>query len=269
MCLHHTWLKVSQCAFHSIHVSSMMVTCLSVRWLFLVLSPFSFSPTSTFFSFNVYPFSVRHTIFNVDTAEDWNHCTHAQWGGVLPRDDIQSSHRLWKSCTPFVRVSSFMARHRSCHRQIFSAHDHICARAFRYIKLKSSWYDTGGYSWWLDNISEWASGLPSTETICTELMVFSIQSWRTDSFKVKWKAREDGRLSFSHHLSFWWRFRWRKNPWWSHSSSKSALSQSLETQSRCRFLGKIIQSTRSRIAILANEVTCNHRALSGVRRLHL
>ena len=45
------------------------VTCLSVRWLFLVLSPFSFSPTSTFFSFNVYPFSVGHTIFNVDTAE--------------------------------------------------------------------------------------------------------------------------------------------------------------------------------------------------------
>ena len=39
---------------------------------------------------------------------------------------------------------------------------------------------------------------------------------------------------------------------------KSPLSQSLETQSGCRSLDKIIQSTRSRIAILADEVICDH-----------
>ena len=38
---------------------------------------------------------------------------------------------------------------------------------------------------------------------------------------------------------------------------------------RCRLLGKIIPSTRSRIAILANEVTCNHRTQSCASRLHL
>ena len=55
-----SWLKVSQCAFHSIHMPSMMLHVLSVRLLSLrCLSLSCFSPTSTFFSFTVYLFSVR------------------------------------------------------------------------------------------------------------------------------------------------------------------------------------------------------------------
>ena len=62
-------LKVSQCAFHSIHMPSMMshvwacVCCLFVFVSFLFLYHFYLA------SFTVYVFSVRHTIFNVVTAE--------------------------------------------------------------------------------------------------------------------------------------------------------------------------------------------------------
>ena len=77
-----SWLKVSQCAFHSIHVPSMMshvwvcVCCLFVFVSFLFLSHF-------YLFFSVYLFSVRHASFHVVTAEGQNHCTDAQWG-VLP-----------------------------------------------------------------------------------------------------------------------------------------------------------------------------------------
>ena len=62
---------------------------------------------------------------------------------------------------------------------------------------------------------------------------------------------------------------WRSTQWSLYNSQESAQSQQLETWSGCRFLGKIFQSTRSRIAILADEITCNNRTQSCAGRLHL
>ena len=62
--------------------------------------------------------------------------------------------------------------------------------------------------------------------------------------------------------------RWRETSWWSHCSSKSSLPNLLETQSRCGFLDKIIQSAGTRIAILANKIICNHHRRQSARRLH-
>ena len=72
LCTHHI---VAQGVFgaHSFHPHAIHdVTCLSVRWLFLVLS--SSSPRLYFLS-TVYLFSVLHINFNVESAEDSNHCT--------------------------------------------------------------------------------------------------------------------------------------------------------------------------------------------------
>ena len=63
--------------------------------------------------------------------------------------------------------------------------------------------------------------------------------------------------------------RWRSSQWWLYSSQESALSKQVETQSRCRLSGKTFPSTRSRIAILADEMTCNIRTRSGAGRLQL
>ena len=58
------WFKVSQCALHSIHdVIHDVICCLFVFVSLMFLSHFYFA------SFIVYLFSVRHTIFNVVTAE--------------------------------------------------------------------------------------------------------------------------------------------------------------------------------------------------------
>ena len=107
------------------------------------------------------------------------------------------------------------------------------------------------------------------------------QSSRMDWFRVERKAREDGRLSSSHHLTLLVEIPRKKNTTAPcahvsckkkrrfHCSSTSALPQSLETQSGCRLLGNITPSTKSRTAILANEVTCNHRTQSCASRLHL
>ena len=81
------------------------------------------------------------------------------------------------------------------------------------------------------------------------------------------KARQA--VFFATLNSFRWKSRWRRTPWWFRSSSESALSQSLETASRCRLVGKIVKSTRFGIANLANNVICDHHPQSCVRRLHL
>ena len=44
--------------------------------------------------------------------------------------------------------------------------------------------------------------------------------------------------------------------------------RNLETRPRCCLLGKMVSSTRSRIAILANEIKCHTRTRSCVGRLH-
>ena len=116
-----SWFKVSQCAFHSIHMPSMMSyvwACVCCLFVFVSLS-LLFLTLFYLFSFTVHLFSVLHTIFNIVTGMGWNHCTHAQWG-VLSRGGIQSSHtcssvwfdalwmRAWKKSTtrahPFHKV---------------------------------------------------------------------------------------------------------------------------------------------------------------------
>ena len=93
--------------------------------------------------------------------------------------------------------------------------------------------------------------------------VQSILEERTDS---GWKSTASS-LLYNTEL-FSWKSRWR-TPWWFRSSSESALSQSLETASRCRLLDKIVQNTRFGIANLANKVICDHHPQSCARRLHL
>ena len=88
LCAHITlWLKVCLLHMHFIYMSSMM----SRVWAFVVffcIVFFSPSRASTF-SLTVYLFSVLFINFHVvGTAEDWNHCTHAQ-RGVLLRGDTQ------------------------------------------------------------------------------------------------------------------------------------------------------------------------------------
>ena len=91
---------------------------------------------------------------------------------------------------------------------------------------------------------------------------------RTDS---GWKRKRQSTASslLCNSELFSWKSRWRRTPWWFRSSSESALSQSLETASRCRLVGKIVKSTRFGIANLANNVICDHHPQSCVRRLHL
>ena len=64
------------------------VVCLFVFVLLLFLS------IVYFFSSSLYLFSVQHFISNVNKTEGNNRCAFAEWG-VLPHDDIPSSHRLW------------------------------------------------------------------------------------------------------------------------------------------------------------------------------
>ena len=51
--------------------------------------------------------------------------------------------------------------------------------------------------------------------------------------------------------------------------SEGTRPNSLETQSICSVLDKIIQGTGQRIAILANKVICNHHQRHSSRRLHV
>ena len=86
-------LKVSQFAFHSIHMPSMM-SHVSAFVVSSCLSLSCFSPSSTF-SLSQSTCSLSGTPSSMSSPPTVkNHCTHAQWG-VLPRGDIQSSHRLW------------------------------------------------------------------------------------------------------------------------------------------------------------------------------
>ena len=73
--------------------------------------------------------------------------------------------------------------------------------------------------------------------------------------------------SFSHLCIRMGTTQWRETSWRLHHPSESTLQNFLEKQSRCSFLEKITQSSRSRIAILANEVICNHHPWHCARRL--
>ena len=87
-----SWLKVSQVPSHSIYMSS-RCHMFERALLVVVSSPFSFSLTSTFFSFTVYLFSVRHTSFHVArtmrSIDPWR-CTtlsHAVWEFPLQQEE--------------------------------------------------------------------------------------------------------------------------------------------------------------------------------------
>ena len=98
------------------------------------------------------------------------------------------------------------------------------------------------------------------------LPAFNLSS-RKVWFQVDMKARKDGRLSSSQHLTLLVESPMKKNP--------VMITQFLK-QCTITVIGNVIkmpcigqQSTRSRIAILANEVTCDHRTQSCASRLHL
>ena len=96
---------------------------------------------------------------------------------------------------------------------------------------------------------------------------FNINSILEDSFQVEGKVRSEDKPSSSHLSTFSVIIQMKKHP--VMSAQESALSQQFETWSRCRLLGKIVLSTRSRIAILADEIKCNNRTQSCADRLHL
>ena len=79
-------------------------------------------------------------------------------------------------------------------------------------------------------------------------------SLRTDWFLVGIKAIKDGRLSSSHHFTFLEEVLKKKNIMMITQFSKSALPQSLETQSSCSVMCEIIPSRRPRIANLAHAI---------------
>ena len=83
VCILTAWLKTSQvsmcllCAF-SFHLHVIHDVCLSVRWSFLVCLSLLFLSVVYLFSSKLYLYCARHSIFNVDTREGSNHCTHAE-----------------------------------------------------------------------------------------------------------------------------------------------------------------------------------------------
>ena len=70
------------------------------------------------------------------------------------------------------------------------------------------------------------------------------------------KVTKDGRLSSSHHLTLLVKAPMKENP-------------VIGNVVRMPFVGKLVPSTRPRIAILANKVTCDHLEQSCAGRLHL
>ena len=90
--------------------------------------------------------------------------------------------------------------------------------------------------------------------------------WNNSGRKREWK----GSTSILLHTSDSIRKRpgRRRSSFWLHCSSKGTLSNILETQSRIGMLDKIVKSAGSRIAILANKITCNKNLRHSSRRLH-
>ena len=185
-----SWLKVSQCAFHSILMSSLML-CV---WAFVGRSLF----LSLLFLFFFYLFSVRHSILNVVTVEGENHCTHAEWE-VLPHGDIQSSHRLWAQAPRRLRqLRDFCndrtrAMRKSTMRLSEKRSHHHCS--FRSGKNQR----TG------DKI------ITLMKKVCCQLSPFSHTQVRGDPFSnlvraknenqvAKWKTKESG-FSLKHKKS--------------------------------------------------------------------
>ena len=76
----------------------------------------------------------------------------------------------------------------------------------------------------------------------------------TDWYLGEWKRQSDGRLSSLNHLTSLVEIPMKKNQWWLHNSSKWVT---------------VIPCTRSRVAILANKVSCDLRAPSCASRVHL
>ena len=60
--------------------------------------------------------------------------------------------------------------------------------------------------------------------------------------------------------------RWTS--FWLHNSTENTLSNIFENQSRCGIINKIVKSARSRIAILADKIICNHHLHNNAKGLH-
>ena len=121
-----------------------------------------------------------------------------------------------------------------------------------------------GQNWWITRFfpHNW-----------TEYIFHTGISWNSQSFLVsaiipRGKENDKARQALHNSESIRKRPRWRKSSWWLHCSSGGTLSNLMGTQSRCGMLDKIVQSARSRIAILANKIICNHHLRHSARRLH-
>ena len=104
----------------------------------------------------------------------------------------------------------------------------------------------------------WTGVVPSTST----------PSLRTDSLLEENRARRDDKPSSFRSSTLSVKSWWRSTQCWLRNAQARALSQQLETWSS-RLLGKIVPSTRSRIAILANEIKCSNRTQFCAGKLHL
>ena len=115
---------------------------------------------------------------------------------------------------------------------------------------RTLWWNTDWPSWWctLEIFTIWIVYL--SEGLVSHHPIFSRE--RTDIWWMK--ATKDGRLSSLNHLTSLVEIPMKKNQWWLHNSSKWVT---------------VIPCTRSRVAILANKVSCDLRAPSCASRVHL
>ena len=154
----------------------------------LCLLLFSLSRASTF-SFTV----ILINFPVIGAAEEWNHCTYAQWG-VLPRNDIQPSHRLWAQRTrrlPSLRnfcsdLPGWIRRHR---------YSTMSLPEKRYLHHCSSRGEK--------NQRTWDKLITLMRNVCCQLSHFSHTQVRRDLYTnlvrlkkqnqvATWKAKESG-----------------------------------------------------------------------------
>ena len=82
------------------------------------------------------------------------------------------------------------------------------------------------------------------------------------------ESKEGRQTIFFTPLNILVKIQMKQHPTRSCKTKKGALPQQLGVHPRCCLLGKVVPRTRSRIAILANEVQCNNRTQSFAGRLH-
>ena len=113
--------------------------------------------------------------------------------------------------------------------------------------------------------------LATGKSICITKVVLSVftLSWRKDWFRVDMEATRDDKPSSSYHLILLVEIPMKKYFVMITLFLRKCTTTVIGTKSRYCSLGKIIPSTKWRIAILADEFIRNHCTQSCAGRLHL